>query len=143
MRIKIASLGVFYLLESFTLIVPQQCSGMYTCMYLCVCFNRKNVSYSSTCNIVGVIFGIFVASVGFVLLVSEDFNNKYFRTTPGTGGLTTIKSIEIKTNLFACRARKFVDVYKCTMSSYPWEGVNTAIIIDVKLLKGTAHNIKQ
>lgn len=59
-------------------------------------FSRKNVTYASTCTTVGVIFGMFIGSVCFTLLVSEDFNNKYFRSTPGIGGLTTIQSKEIK-----------------------------------------------
>lgn len=57
---------------------------------------RKNVGYASTCNSVGVPFGMFIGSVCFTLLVSEQFNATYFRATPGTGGLITMKSTKIK-----------------------------------------------
>lgn len=59
-------------------------------------FNRKNVSYASTCNSVGVPFGMFIGSVCFVLLMSEQFNINYFRAAPGSGGLITMKSTKIK-----------------------------------------------
>jgi len=58
--------------------------------------NRKNVGYASTCNSVGVPFGMFIGSVCFTLLVSDQFNTTYFRATPGTGGLITMKSTKIK-----------------------------------------------
>lgn len=45
---------------------------------------------------VGVIFGMYIGSVCFTLLVSEGFSNTYLRSTPGVGGLITIKSKEIK-----------------------------------------------
>lgn len=44
------------------------------------------------CNSIGVLFGIFLGEVCFTLLVSEEFNTKYFRSTPGTGGLISMKS---------------------------------------------------
>lgn len=55
-------------------------------------FFRKNVSHASTCNSVGVPLGMFIGSVCFILLVSEQFSNKYLRTLPETGGLLTMKS---------------------------------------------------
>ncbi|KAE9541283.1 hypothetical protein AGLY_004528 [Aphis glycines] len=53
---------------------------------------KNNVSYTSMCNSIGVLFGIFLGEVCFTLLVSEEFNTKYFRSTPGTGGLISMKS---------------------------------------------------
>lgn len=53
---------------------------------------RNNVSYASTCNGTGLGLGMFVGSIFPVLLVSEDFCNKYLRITSGTGGIMTFKS---------------------------------------------------
>ncbi|CAH1724859.1 unnamed protein product [Aphis gossypii] len=53
---------------------------------------KNNVGYGATCNSVGLPIGMFIASVGPILLVSEDINNKYFRVTPTTGGLMTLQS---------------------------------------------------
>lgn len=53
---------------------------------------KKNVSYASVCPSVGVPIGMFSGSVCFTLLVSEDFCVKHFGTTPGAGGIMTMKS---------------------------------------------------
>ncbi|CAH1724862.1 acetyl-coenzyme A transporter 1-like isoform X2 [Aphis gossypii] len=53
---------------------------------------KKNVGYASTCNSVGVPFGMFLGSVCFTLLVSEQFNVTHFRAAPGAGGLISMKS---------------------------------------------------
>ncbi|XP_026823089.1 acetyl-coenzyme A transporter 1-like [Rhopalosiphum maidis] len=53
---------------------------------------KNNVSYTATCNSTGILFGIFLGEVCFTLLVSEEFNIKYFRAMPGAGGLVSMKS---------------------------------------------------
>ncbi|XP_025194139.1 acetyl-coenzyme A transporter 1-like [Melanaphis sacchari] len=53
---------------------------------------KNNVGYASMCNSTGLPIGMFIGSVGPILLVSEDFSNKYFRAIPNTGGLITLKS---------------------------------------------------
>ncbi|VVC28218.1 Major facilitator superfamily domain,Acetyl-coenzyme A transporter 1 [Cinara cedri] len=52
---------------------------------------KNNVSYASTCNSVGVPFGMFIGNVCSILLVSEYFNNIFLRTTPSSGGVVTMK----------------------------------------------------
>lgn len=54
--------------------------------------HRKNVGYASTSNSAGLAIGMFIGSVCFTLLVSEQFSNKYFRMKPDVGGLITMKS---------------------------------------------------
>jgi len=56
---------------------------------------RNNLGYASTCNSTGLPIGMFIGSVCPILLVSEEFNNKYFRVIPTTGGLMTLKSTYI------------------------------------------------
>ncbi|KAF0753279.1 acetyl-coenzyme A transporter 1-like, partial [Aphis craccivora] len=53
---------------------------------------KNNVGYGATCNSSGLPIGMFIGSVGPILLVSKDFNNKYFRGTPSAGGLMTLQS---------------------------------------------------
>lgn len=53
---------------------------------------RKNVRYASTCNAVGVPIGMFIGSVCFTLLISEQFWNTHLRTVPSAEGLVTKKS---------------------------------------------------
>lgn len=55
-------------------------------------FHRNNVGYASTCNSTGLVTGIMISYIFFVLLTSEDFSNKYIRIIPDVGGLFTIKS---------------------------------------------------
>lgn len=54
---------------------------------------KNNVGYASTCNATGLPIGMFIGSVCPILLVSEDFNNKYFRVMPTTGGLMTLQTL--------------------------------------------------
>ncbi|KAL4097897.1 hypothetical protein QTP88_022597 [Uroleucon formosanum] len=54
---------------------------------------RNNVGYASTCNSTGLVTGIMISYIFFVLLTSEDFSNKYIRIIPDVGGLFTIKSL--------------------------------------------------
>jgi len=61
--------------------------------------SRKNVSYASLCPSIGVPIGMFLGSVCFTLLVSEQFNVKYLGTATGKGGIITMKSTEIKSYL--------------------------------------------
>jgi len=51
------------------------------------------------CPSIGVPIGMFSGSVCFTLLVSEEFCVKHFGTTLGTGGVMTMKSKDIKSNL--------------------------------------------
>lgn len=53
---------------------------------------RKNVSYASTCNLVGFSLGIFFGSVCSILLTSEEFHRKLLWKTSGSGGIITMKS---------------------------------------------------
>jgi len=53
---------------------------------------RNNVGYASTCNTTGLPIGMFIGSVFPILLVSEDFSNKYLRAIPAKGGLMTLQS---------------------------------------------------
>lgn len=53
---------------------------------------KKNISYASVCPSVGVPIGMFTGSVCFTLLVSEQFSVNFLKTTPGTGGIMTMKS---------------------------------------------------
>jgi len=53
------------------------------------------MGYASTCNATGLPIGMFIGSVCPILLVSEDFSNKYFRVMPTTGGLMTLQSTYI------------------------------------------------
>ncbi|XP_022174752.1 acetyl-coenzyme A transporter 1-like [Myzus persicae] len=53
---------------------------------------RNNVGHASTCNTSGLPIGMFIGSVCPILLVSEDFTNKYLRVMPTTGGLITLQS---------------------------------------------------
>lgn len=54
--------------------------------------HRNNVSYSSTCNGVGLALGICIGSICPILLTSEEFCNTYLRTSPETGGIMTFTS---------------------------------------------------
>lgn len=53
---------------------------------------RKNVGYASTSNSAGLPIGMFIGSVCFTLLVSEQFGKKYFKIESDKGGLVTMKS---------------------------------------------------
>uniref|UniRef100_A0A2H8TZP9 Acetyl-coenzyme A transporter 1 n=2 Tax=Melanaphis sacchari TaxID=742174 RepID=A0A2H8TZP9_9HEMI len=53
---------------------------------------KKNISYASVCNSIGVPIGMCTGSVCFTLLISEQFSVKYLGTSIGTGGIITMKS---------------------------------------------------
>lgn len=53
---------------------------------------KKNVSYASMCPSIGVPIGMFIGSVCFTLLVSEQFSVKYLGAITGAGGVITMKS---------------------------------------------------
>jgi len=57
---------------------------------------RNNVGYASTCATMGQIMGIMISAVSFILFTSEDFSNKYLRTSYNVGGIVTIKSKSAK-----------------------------------------------
>ncbi|TMS34037.1 hypothetical protein L596_001700 [Steinernema carpocapsae] len=52
--------------------------------------SRKNVGYASTCNAVGQTAGFFIGNVVFLTLESENFANKFIRSTPGKKGLVDL-----------------------------------------------------
>lgn len=50
----------------------------------------ENLSYASTAQTVGLTAGSFLSSTVFLAFNSEDFANRWFRTTPGETGLVTL-----------------------------------------------------
>lgn len=56
-------------------------------------FYRRNVGYASTSNSVGLPIGMFLGSVCFTLLVSEESGETYLGKKPGTGPIVTMKSM--------------------------------------------------
>ncbi|XP_022174745.1 acetyl-coenzyme A transporter 1-like [Myzus persicae] len=96
---------------------------------------KKNVGYASTCNSVGVPFGMFIGSVCFTLLVSEQFNITYFRATPGTGGLITMKSFLYFYGTMTLVLTSIVGIFKKEKDSRLEDGyVNINVFQNYKLL---------
>lgn len=58
-------------------------------------FLRRNLNYAAAGNSIGFAAGMFIGSTCFTLLVSEQFSNLYLNTSPGTGGLITMKSTKV------------------------------------------------
>ncbi|XP_060878681.1 acetyl-coenzyme A transporter 1-like [Metopolophium dirhodum] len=54
---------------------------------------KNNVGYASTCNSTGLVLGMMMSYLFFILLTSEDFSNKYLRINPDVGGVLTMKSL--------------------------------------------------
>ncbi|XP_029343305.1 acetyl-coenzyme A transporter 1 isoform X2 [Acyrthosiphon pisum] len=52
---------------------------------------RRNISYASMCNGAGQAFGIFLGYILPILLLSESFWNKWWRTTSIPGGVITLQ----------------------------------------------------
>ncbi|KAL4098375.1 hypothetical protein QTP88_023000 [Uroleucon formosanum] len=52
---------------------------------------RRNISYTSMCNGAGQAFGIFLGYILPILLLSEPFWNKWWRTTSIPGGVITLQ----------------------------------------------------
>lgn len=52
---------------------------------------RQNISYASMCNGAGQAFGIFLGYILPILLLSESFWNKWWRTTSISGGVITLQ----------------------------------------------------
>lgn len=55
---------------------------------------RQNLNYAAVCNGAGQAFGIFLGHVLPIVLVSEKFWNKYWRTTPLPHGVITLQGIK-------------------------------------------------
>ncbi|CAI6366795.1 unnamed protein product [Macrosiphum euphorbiae] len=97
--------------------------------------NKKNVGYASTCNSVGVPFGMFIGSVCFTLLVSDQFNSTYFRSTPGTGGLVSMKSFLYFYGSMTLVITSIVAIFKKEKDSRLEDGyVNINVFQNYKLL---------
>lgn len=56
----------------------------------CVLY-RNNIGHASTCNTAGQTIGVTIGSVFSVLFTSEDFCNRYMRSSPDIGGIVTMK----------------------------------------------------
>jgi len=56
-----------------------------------ILFCRQNISYASMCNGAGQAFGIFLGYILPILLLSESFWNKWWRTTSISGGVITLQ----------------------------------------------------
>ncbi|XP_026808439.1 acetyl-coenzyme A transporter 1-like [Rhopalosiphum maidis] len=96
---------------------------------------KKNVGYASTCNSVGVPFGMFLGSVCFTLIVSEQFNVTYFRAVPGAGGLLTMKSYLYGYGTAILVITSIVAIFKKEKDSRLEEGhVNINVFQNYKLL---------
>lgn len=64
----------------------------YIHLVLYVC-HRKNISYSAMCNSAGQAFGIFLGNILLIMLTSESFWNKWWRTSPLPDGLITLQGM--------------------------------------------------
>ncbi|XP_060851932.1 acetyl-coenzyme A transporter 1-like [Rhopalosiphum padi] len=73
---------------------------------------KKNVSYASLCPSIGVPIGMFLGSVCFTLLVSEQFNVKYLGTATGKGGIITMKSFFNICAVFIFMVTTFIGFFK-------------------------------
>jgi len=73
---------------------------------------KNNLGYASTCNSTGLPIGMFLGSVGPILLVSEDFNNKYFRATPTAGGLMTLQSFMFVWSIIFLLITTLIGIFK-------------------------------
>lgn len=73
---------------------------------------KNNVGHSSTCNGTGVALGVLIGTICPVLLTSEDFCNKYLRTTLSTGGLITIKGFLFFWSIIIMLITTFIGIFK-------------------------------
>lgn len=85
-------MGINYVKKVCFLFCPRnQTIIVFKNFLLQIKFCRENISYAAMCNSAGQNFGMFLGYVMLIILVSESFWNKWWRTLPRHEGLITLQ----------------------------------------------------